>query len=118
MKSLLLGSQQLTSRSSGSANAHHGPLEGLKDAFDRDPSNLLAIARELAHDAQNWPGVREPARRVWQLVDSSQDFEAWVIGWPAGGSIELHDHGDSGGAVVVVQGELMVITEDGKGCSP
>jgi predicted metal-dependent enzyme (double-stranded beta helix superfamily) len=85
--------------------------------FDGDPSHLLAIAKDLAHDAQTWPGMREPARRVWELIDSSQDFEAWVIGWPPGGAIQLHDHGESSGAVVVVQGELveMVITEDGKG---
>ena len=59
----------------------------------------------------------EPAQRVWELIDSSQDFEAWVIGWPPGGAIELHDHGESGGAVVVAQGELveMVIAEDRKG---
>ncbi len=117
MTSLLLGSHELTSLRRGSADAHHGPLGGLTDAFDRDPSNLLAIARELAHGAQDWPGMGEPAQRVWELIDSSQDFEAWVIGWPPGGAIELHDHGESGGAVVVVQGELveMVIAEDGKG---
>lgn len=107
MTSLLLSSQQLTSLRNGSVSAHHGPLEGLTDTFDKDPSNLLAIARELAHDAQDWPGMTEPAQRVWELIDSSQDFEAWVIGWPPGGAIQLHDHGESGGAVLVVQGELV-----------
>ena len=37
-------------------------------------------------------------------------FEAWVIAWPPGGSIELHDHGGSAGAVVVVAGELIETT--------
>jgi predicted metal-dependent enzyme (double-stranded beta helix superfamily) len=48
---------------------------------------------------------------------ASQGLEAWVIGWPPGGAIELHDHGESRGAVVVAQGELveMVVTEDGHG---
>jgi hypothetical protein len=119
MTSLLLDSKQPTPRRSAAAKiAHsHGLLDGVTDAIDIAPSKLLAIARGLAHDAQNWPGMREPARRVWELIDSSQDFEAWVIGWPPGGAIELHDHGESGGAVVVAQGELveMVITEDGKG---
>jgi predicted metal-dependent enzyme (double-stranded beta helix superfamily) len=119
MTSLLLGSQQLTSRSSGPAKiAHpHGLLDGVTDAIDMGTSELLAIARELAHDAVNWHGLREPARRVWELIDSSQDFEAWVIGWPPGEAIELHDHGESGGAVVVAEGELveMVIKEDGNG---
>jgi Cysteine dioxygenase type I len=89
----------------------------LTDAFDMGPSELFAIARDLAQDAQNWPGIREPARRVWELINPSQDFEAWVIGWPPGGAIELHDHGESGGAVVVTHGELVevVITDDGIG---
>jgi hypothetical protein len=33
-------------------------------------------------------------------------FEAWVIAWPPGGAIELHDHGGSSGAVVVAAGKL------------
>jgi predicted metal-dependent enzyme (double-stranded beta helix superfamily) len=37
----------------------------------------------------------------------SKDFEAWVIAWPSGGAIELHDHGEASGAVVVTSGELV-----------
>jgi predicted metal-dependent enzyme (double-stranded beta helix superfamily) len=37
---------------------------------------------------------------------ASDDFEAWVIAWPPGGAIELHDHGGSAGAVVGVAGRL------------
>jgi Cysteine dioxygenase type I len=119
MTSLLLGSKQPASGRRSAAKIAYalGPLDGVTDAVDMDPARLLAIARGLAHDVQNWPGMREPARRVWELIDSARDFEAWVIGWPPGGAIELHDHGESGGAVVVAQGELveMVIAEDGKG---
>jgi hypothetical protein len=119
MTSLLLGSQRLTSRSSRAAKIarSQGLLDGVTNAIDMGPSKLLEIAKELAYGAQNRTGMREPPRRVWELIDSSHDFEAWVIGWPPGGAIQLHDHGDSGGAVVVAQGELveMVITEDEKG---
>jgi predicted metal-dependent enzyme (double-stranded beta helix superfamily) len=119
MTSLLLGSKQPTSRHSGAAKIaqFHGLLDKVTDAVDMAPSKLLAIAKELAYGAESWPDMREPARRVWELIDSSQDFEAWVIGWPPGGAIELHDHGDSGGAVVVAQGELveMAIAADRKG---
>ena len=38
---------------------------------------------------------------------ASDTFEAWVIAWPPGGAIELHDHGGSSGAVVVAAGELL-----------
>jgi predicted metal-dependent enzyme (double-stranded beta helix superfamily) len=87
------------------------------DAIEIGPSELLAVARKLAHDAQKRPGMGEPTRRVWELIDASQDFEAWVIGWPPGGAIELHDHGESGGAVVVARGELveMVVSEERQG---
>jgi hypothetical protein len=119
MTSLLLGSQRSISRRGGAATIadSQGLLDGVTDAIEMGPSKLLAIAKELAYGAEHWPGMRELDRRVWELIDSSQDFEAWVIGWPPGGAIELHDHGDSGGALVVAQGELveMVITEDGKG---
>ena len=67
MTSLLLGSQQLTSRSGSPAKIAHPnrPLEGLADASEMGPSKLLRIARELAYGAQNWPGMKKPARRVW-----------------------------------------------------
>lgn len=35
------------------------------------------------------------------------DFEAWLLGWPVGEGIELHDHGPSAGALVVVEGTLI-----------
>jgi hypothetical protein len=35
------------------------------------------------------------------------DFEAWLLGWPVGEGIELHDHGTSSGALVVVEGTLL-----------
>ena len=41
---------------------------------------------------------------------ASDAFEAWVIAWPPGGAIEVHDHGGSSGAVVVASGELMETT--------
>lgn len=48
---------------------------------------------------------------------ASDNFEAWLIAWPPGGCIELHNHGHSAGAVVVVGGELSETTglEDQKG---
>ena len=33
--------------------------------------------------------------------------EAWLLGWPAGERIELHDHGGSSGAFCVVKGRLV-----------
>ena len=35
------------------------------------------------------------------------DFDAWLIAWPKGGKVELHDHGASIGAVSVISGTLV-----------
>ena len=68
---------------------------------------LAEIATALAPAAGSWPGMTRPARRRWELMAVSDRAEAWVIAWPPGGAIELHDHGGSAGAVVVAAGELV-----------
>ena len=50
------------------------------------------------------PGVTE---RSWRLVARTRDFEAWLIAWPVGGRVELHDHGRSRGAMSVIGGRLV-----------
>jgi hypothetical protein len=73
---------------------------------------LLAMALQLAERAPSWPSMAKPVfqspliRRRWDVVQTSVDVEAWVIAWPPGGTMELHDHGGSVGAVVVSSGEL------------
>jgi len=69
--------------------------------------SLLAIAEGLAHSAHWWSDLERQSGRSWQLMVASEDFEAWVIAWPPGGAIDLHDHGDASGAVVVTRGELV-----------
>jgi mannose-6-phosphate isomerase-like protein (cupin superfamily) len=71
---------------------------------------LLAIAEGLAVSAHSWPGMTHPTRRVWDVMVAADAFEAWVIAWPPGGAIELHDHGGSSGAIVVASGELTETT--------
>jgi hypothetical protein len=75
-----------------------------------DVAELLAIAEGLAVSAHGWPGMKRPSRRIWDIMVASDAFEAWVIAWPPGGAIEVHDHGGSSGAVVVASGELMETT--------
>ena len=81
-----------------------GHLDRVPDAVEMGPSKLQAIARKLSVNTQIWPDIKELTRRVWELIDASQEFEAWIIVWPLGGAIELHNHGESGGAVVVAHG--------------
>jgi hypothetical protein len=68
---------------------------------------LAATAARLA-DAAVWKTLTPltDTERWYALVATSDWFEAWVIGWPVGGAIELHDHGGSSGAVHVVRGAL------------
>jgi predicted metal-dependent enzyme (double-stranded beta helix superfamily) len=68
---------------------------------------LVSIAQDLASRGMSRRPDPDPLRRSWELILATDQFEAWVIEWPPGGSIKLHDHGDSLGAVVVTDGELV-----------
>ena len=70
------------------------------------PVDLLATAQRLADSANSLPGMDDPYERCWRTIVANQHLEAWVVAWPVGGAIELHDHGDSAGAVVVARGTL------------
>ncbi len=72
-----------------------------------DTAGLRTIAEGVARTAGDWPGLHHPEKRTWHTVAATDRYEAFVIAWPEGGSIELHDHGDSAGAVVVVAGSLV-----------
>lgn len=69
---------------------------------------LAAIAAGLAAVTVPWelghPEV--PIERRYERVLSTEAYEAWVIYWPSGGSLDLHDHGGSAGAFSVVSGQL------------
>lgn len=83
------------------------PLAGLDVEHHPGSDELVAIAVGLATSATSWPGMTWPIHRRWDLMAASSTFEAWVIAWPPGGAIELHDHGGSAGAVVVAAGQLV-----------
>ena len=51
---------------------------------------------------------RKPVRLL-----ATDQYEVWVIGWTTGQSVELHDHGDAAGAVVVTEGTLTEIVSPG-----
>jgi hypothetical protein len=68
--------------------------------------DLLSIAEGFAVSAPSIPELQDVTERSWVLLAVTDLFEAWAIGWPPGGGIELHDHGLSSGAVVVARGIL------------
>jgi uncharacterized cupin superfamily protein len=72
----------------------------------RTKVNPEEIASRLA-PAVHWPGALDTGRREWRLMARTPDFDAWLIAWPSGGKVELHDHGNSTGAVSVISGTLV-----------
>jgi hypothetical protein len=68
--------------------------------------NPQEVASRLA-PAVHWPGALDMHSRSWRLMARTPDFDAWLIAWPKGGKVELHDHGASTGAVSVISGALV-----------
>ena len=68
--------------------------------------NPREVASRLA-PAVRWPGAPVTDRRAWRLMARTPDFDAWLIAWPSGGKVDLHDHGHSTGAVSVISGALV-----------
>ncbi|ROT29703.1 cysteine dioxygenase family protein [Micromonospora sp. HM5-17] len=74
-------------------------------------SEPLAIARRYAAAAagpDGWPvPLRfDPARRWYHRLASAADHEVWLLTWLPGQETDLHDHGGSAGAFLVVTGTL------------
>lgn len=98
-----------TSMPMAATAAPHGPAPGAR-------ADAAVLARRLAAAVQ-WPSAGELGERAWRLLVRSDDFDAWLIAWPPGGKVELHDHGESEGALSVVTGSLVeaVPRQDRKG---
>lgn len=75
-----------------------------------EPVDLVAMAYGFAGRASDWPGLDDPLERCWRTIAATERFEAWVVAWPVGGTVELHDHGGSAGAVVVASGTLVELS--------
>lgn len=73
-----------------------------------DHSLLVAIAEGLGAVAVPAQLVADPAPdgRTYQLLLETAEYDAWIIHWPAGTGLGTHDHGDSAGAFVVIDGAL------------
>jgi Cysteine dioxygenase type I len=65
-----------------------------------------AVVADRLAPALHWPGAAAVREREWRLVARTPDFDAWLIAWPAGGRVALHDHGISAGAISVIEGTL------------
>jgi mannose-6-phosphate isomerase-like protein (cupin superfamily) len=82
-----------------------------------DPELLADIAAGLARVVSPELLPDEPATtgdpRRWAKVLVTGRYEAWLIAWPPGSGLDLHDHGGSAGVFQVVRGTLDETTVDG-----
>lgn len=90
--------------------AHHGPAGG----------GLARLARRIAARPDLWrPRLRhDPAQRGFFRLFATPEMEAWILTWCGAQAIELHDHGGSAGAVLVVEGMLVECATSLKTAAP
>ncbi|MET0910024.1 MAG: cysteine dioxygenase family protein [Ilumatobacteraceae bacterium] len=78
---------------------------------------VAVIAAGLAAVSVPWElsTGTHPTERCYELLLATDQYDAWLIHWPAGTGLDAHDHGGSTGAFAVVGGLLDEdITVDGR----
>lgn len=74
----------------------------------------VAASFDAASAIAALPAVPEPGRtRRWALLYRDGSLEAWVIAWPTGSGLDLHDHDGSRAGVRVLSGRLRERFGDG-----
>ena len=73
-----------------------------------DEPLVAVIAAGLAAVSIPWEIATgtTPTERRYELLLATEQYDAWLIHWPAGTGLEAHDHGGSIGAFAVVDGTL------------
>lgn len=71
-------------------------------------SQLAERVRSLAEEPSTWQSTVRfgTARRWWTRLQGDDVVDIWLLTWVHDTGTDLHDHGDSAGAFVVVSGEL------------
>ncbi|XBB65309.1 cysteine dioxygenase family protein [Nocardioides sp. WV_118_6] len=76
--------------------------------------SLLEVVRNHAADPDLHHLLdHDPYERSWIRLLTTDDYELWLISWPAGAATDWHDHGSSSGAFTVLEGRLTEHTFDG-----
>lgn len=83
------------------------------------PARLEVLARALASCPAAWGHLvsHDPDHRVHTRLATGPGWEAYLITWPSGHGVDVHDHGDSAGAVAVVAGSLVELAAPADGGS-
>ncbi len=98
------------------------PMDGSGPApLALDPELLGELLTDLVIDLAGAPdlwrnlAVHDPVERGKVRLLGTPDYEVWLLGWYPGQRVELHDHGESTAAFVVVEGELAELRADRQG---
>jgi hypothetical protein len=85
-------------------------------AREHDEPLVAVIAEGLAAVAVPWELATggSPEQREYELILSTDLYDAWLVHWPAGVGLDAHDHGGSTGAFAVVSGLLDEDSVDGE----
>ena len=70
---------------------------------------LATLARRGARSlGASWPPQAPVPDGRWHVrLRVEHDHDVWLLGWGAGAGIDVHDHGEAGGALAVVHGPLV-----------
>jgi mannose-6-phosphate isomerase-like protein (cupin superfamily) len=87
------------------------------DLLGVDLDVLVDIVAGLARVPDLWRSlvVHDSVQRGKVRLLGTADYEVWLLGWCPGQRVELHDHGDSAAAFVVVEGDLVELRADHSG---
>lgn len=77
--------------------------------------DLAALVSELADNPAAWVskvrfGIDE---RWWTRLHGDESVDVWLLTWVTDTGTDLHDHGDSSGAFIVVSGTLEEVRPNG-----
>ena len=88
---------------------------GAPTTTDRLDDEALAMIADGLATADPTAFLHPGRRRRWAQIASNDTYSAWVIAWPAGTGLAMHDHDGSSAAVRVVSGILRerYVTGDG-----
>jgi mannose-6-phosphate isomerase-like protein (cupin superfamily) len=69
---------------------------------------LVNALEHVAGRTSEWCNIArfDPSGRWWRRLHGNDVADIWLLTWLTGQSTELHDHGGSSGAFLVVQGAL------------
>ena len=72
------------------------------------PDQLIDLTAALASHPRLWRRLvrHDPETRWYERLLLTDAVEVWLIGWAAGQSTSVHEHGGAAGALTVVEGAL------------